>query len=360
MKSIPVALNFAGIIALMWPGIAVAQDCNPTPSRHAVSIKGINDQGELSAYTDPEIAGERNFFQSLENGWVFAMLRTEHGWAVRIFDREPIADGTDLTAFTPPLRSTPNPRDIEGWHFRNKDNTAPNEGDINAPQHRRSFIISPGLVGTAGPRFSDGTWEPGPDDGLGLLEIVDFGLANPVPGQKARMNYLKFNACLTWPRSDEDRAYLEDRASLEFIPEEIEIFGACGLPLQTYTLDARYAPRTLGGDLDGDGALDEVAQIRRLTDDRRAIALCRAGTWIDVIGLNAQPVGDLKPGFTDQVEAWQWITPGGERPRHLVGYDLPQADGDILVLERVEKEALLIFWRDGALRTKRLYGHVEP
>ncbi len=353
----PLILFFGGLIAVMS---AMAQTCEPTPEKHAVRIQAVGSNGEPAPLELPHVSGEQAFYHKLENGWVFALIKTELGWAVRLYNNEPVSDATDLTSLTPPLRGAPNPRDILGWHFRNADNTGPNLGDVNAPQNLRAFVISPSLAGTAGLRTSDGTQTPGPDAGLGWLKVVDFGLANPVPGTKARMNYLQFDACLSWPRSDEETSQLLDEASLDYTPEDAETFGSCGMSLAEYALDARYGPRTLGGDLDGDGALDEVAQIRRTTDDQRGLALCRAGTWLDLIDLDGKVSGDMRPGYVGQVEAWQWLAPGARLPRHLEGYELPKADGDMLVLERIEKEAVLLYWRGGSLKTKRLYGYVEP
>jgi len=159
---------------------------------------------------------------------------------------------------------------------------------------------------------------------------------------------------------DAEAAHLMDRARLEFTDEDLETFGSCGLDLQAYELAARYVPRTLGGDLDGDGALDEVAQMRRVSDDVHGIAICRAGTWLDLVGFEPGPIGDVRQGYAGQVEAWEWIPPDGDVPRHLTGYDLPEADGDILVLERIEKEAVLVFWKRGQMQVKMLYHHVEP
>jgi hypothetical protein len=338
---------------------AWGQTCEPTPQNHAVRITGQAMQG--APVTDfPEVSGDRNFYQTLDNGWVFALMRAETGWSVRLYEKEPIGTALDLTSLTPPLRGAPNPRDIFGWHFRNAANTAPNTGDVNAPQDMRAFVISPGLQGTAGLRASDGVQMPGPDDGIGWLKVIDFGLANPQPETQARMNWLKFDACLSWPRTEDETAHLMDRASLEFSDEDKETFGSCGLDLQTYELAARYLPRTLGGDLDGDGALDEAAQVRRVSDDVHGIAICRAGTWLDLMGFENEPAGDVRAGYAGQVEAWQWIPPGGELPRHLTGYELPEADGDILVLERIEKEAVLVFRKDGQMKAKRLYHYVEP
>lgn len=347
-------LLFGSVIAAVG---AVAQTCDPTPGKHAVRIQATGDRAPLKL---PHVSGDEQFFQRLDNGWVFALIKTELGWAIRLYDREPIGDATDLTSLTPPLRGAPNPRDIVGWHFRNADNTGPNQGDVNAPQTMRAFVISPSLAGTAGLRSSGGPQVPGPDSGIGWLNVVDFGLANPSPGSKARMNYLQFDACLSWPRTQDETSRLLDEASLDYTAEDAETFGSCGLSLDQYALDANYGPRLLGGDLDGDGAIDEVAQIRRKSDDQRGLALCRAGTWLDLVGFDGKFAGEMRSGYVGQVEAWQWHTLGSTPPRHLVGYDIPQAEGDVLVLERIEKEAFLVFWRDGTLNAKRVYGHVEP
>ncbi len=338
---------------------APGQICEPTPQNHAVRIVGQDARGDpLPGF--PEVAGDRNFYQTLDNGWVFALVRAEHGWSLRVYEKEPVGNAADLTSLTPPLRGAPNPRDIFGWHFRNGDNTAPNTGDVNAPQQMRAFVISPGLRGTAGLRPSDGGQMAAPDDGIGWLRVIDFGLANPVPGQPARMNYLQFDACLSWPRTDAETADLMDRASLDYVDEEREIFGRCGLDLQVYDLHARYLPRTLGGDLDGDDALDEAAQVRRVSDDRYGIAVCRAGTWLHLLGYESSAAGEVRSGYAGQVEAWQWLTPDRDVPRHLAAFELPESDGDILVLERIEKEAVLLYWQDGTMRADRLYHHVEP
>lgn len=338
-------------------------ECHPTPHHYAVRIVPHDEHGRvLNEF--PYVAGDRNFYQRLDNGWLFSLQRIENGWALRLYDHESIGDSIDLTSLTPPLRGAPNPRDIVGWHFRNPENTAPNAGDVNAPQRLRTFIISPELQGTGGFRPSGGEQVAGPDSGLGWLRIVDFGLANPVPGQRARMNYLSFDACLTWPRPHDETLSLLDRASLTYLDEERELFGKCGLDLQRYELAARYLPRTLGGDLDGDGSLDEVVQIRRRSDDQHGVAICRAGTWLHLLGFESRATGKVRAGYEGQVEAWQWVA-AGERttdglPRHLTGFTLPDAAGDILLLERIEKEAVLVYWQAGQLHKTQLYHYVEP
>lgn len=342
--------------------------CEPTAEAYAFRIKGESPPGELTDQSAPEVYGSHSFYQALENGWVFSLQKAEEGWSIRLYDGEPVGDATDLTSMTPPHGGAPNPRDIYGWHFRNGANTGPNTGDVNAPQITRAFVVSPALEGTGGYRPPAGPDSlrhsaPEPDDGIGWLRILDYGLqgSSLEPGERASMNYLKFNACISWRRSDEAQSAWHDKRSFDYTPAEHELMGRCGIDLASLELDARYLPRSLGGDIDGDGAGDEVVQIKSPDSGKRGIALCRAGTWGRVIGLDAAGLGSgLPAGKIDEIEAWHWITPGQVLPPSVGEIDLPAADGDILILERIEKEAMAVFWKNGALRSKKLYHLVEP
>lgn len=331
---------FLVLIGLAGP--AFAEDCVPTQGIHAHRIVGT-------------VAGAQDFRQVLPNGWVFALLQAPHGWRLRVFDRAPIGYGADLTALTPPLRGPVNPRDLFGWHFRNAANDGPNTGDVNAPQDLRAIVISSGLAGTGGLRPPDGPVTSSPEDGIGWLLVRDKGLSDLNPGKLARMSYLSFEACLRWPKSSEER----DAESLSFTEEDVEIFGACGLDLTRYELHAAITPRSLGGDFDGDGVLDQAAQIRRRSDGARGLALCRAGTRIDVIGMDGA-VG-LRPGYVGQMEAWRRTKPGGGDLAGIVDAPAwPELDGDALALERIEKELFLLYRKEGAWRSLRIYGRTEP
>jgi len=351
------------LMALTVSTTVAAQTCEPTPETHAVRILGVTPQGDLTDQIHPEVAGEASFYQVMHNGWVFALIKAETGWAIRVYDGEPVANAVDLTGLTPPLSAPLNPRQIYGWHFRNAANTGPNQGDVNAPQHLRAFVISPSLAGTGGIRPSTPGAIPATDpmDGIGWLRILDMGLADLEQGGTARMNYLKFDACVTWRRTHEEAAALEYAASETYLPEEEERFARCGLDLGSTPLQASILPRSLSGDLDGDGALDEVAQLIRRADGNRGLALCLAGTELIEIDLEDESAGSaLRTGFIDQMEAWHWITAGQALPSHLQGLSLPDAAGDILILERIEKEAIVLYWQDGDLRTHALYRYVEP
>ncbi len=339
-----------------------AQTCDSTPERHAAAVLGRDAAGTLSADVSPFIAGSDGFFQEIGAGWTFALLPGDYGWSLRLFDG-PGPDAMDLTQITPPFHG-PNARDIFGWHFRNADNTAPNTGDVNAPQHLRLFYFSPELSGTGGykpPPEGTPAAEPVDAGGRGWLKIEDMGLAELAVGQKARINYLKFSACITWSKSQEEQQVEADLASPTFTEEDLEHFGGCGLDLGTYDLHAALLPRKLGGDLDGDGALDEIAQVRRKADGKRGLALCRAGTWLELLGFDGRSIGaDLATGYFDQMEAWNWETIGAPSNPLITSEALRTVSRDYIVLERIEKQIILLYWENEGLESKQIFRFVEP
>jgi hypothetical protein len=76
-------------------------------------------------------------------GWIVRLMSTAEGWLLEVATKGREAE--DLSRLTPPWHCAPNPRQIEGWHVRNVDNSAPNDGSVNAPQEFREFIFSPAV-----------------------------------------------------------------------------------------------------------------------------------------------------------------------------------------------------------------------
>lgn len=359
LKSTFLFLHLAVFTAMVGWQAANSQTCEETPERHALRITG---EAFSEAGTGPngvELTAGQRFVKSFGDGWTFALVPHEYGWSLRIYDNGDFDQAVDLSSVTPPHGGVPNPRDVFGWHFRNANNTGPNTGDVNAPQTLRNFFfaLDPDKRGgyepssaPSEPRLS----EPNPNEGVGWLKILEHKLSEPKPGQKAHFTSLKFEACLTWPKNTH-------QTSLRFLSEDIEQLGSCGLDLELYELDAAFSPRMLGGDFDGDDSFDQVAQIRRRSDGKRGLALCRAGTWIHVLGMDGASVGDaLTPGYFDQLEAWRVVG----KDHGPFGYEgepaWPESDGDILVLERIEKEMILLYWRGESLYSQQVYRYVEP
>jgi hypothetical protein len=334
MRGLAAPIAFvAGMAALV--GAAAAQPqapaCESGNGRTGLSFTG-------------EISGRHAYVQELPTGWLFVLEPAEFGWHLRLWSNLPgDAPGLDLTMVTPPFNG-PNPREIYGWHFRNAANTGPNEGDVNAPQATRDFYFSPELIGTGGFRPPGGVplREPSPDDGRGFLRILDYGLADLLPGQQARMVYLAFEVCLTWPSRYDPVVPLVE---LAMDAGTVERIRACGLDPALEPV-ALFDPVALDGDFDGDGVLDLAVPVVRSADGKRAVAICRAGTWLQVVGLEGT-LGLLDPAYFDRMDIWRLepagpINPGvGEGPP-------PTARGDKVLLGIAEVSSVLLYW-DGEM-----------
>ncbi len=340
MKHLPIALVSLLGFALAQP--AFTQTCEPSPTRHAHALHG-------------EVMGKHNYLASV-NDKIFWLESSQYGWDMRLRDK----DKMDLSQITPPFHG-PNPREIYGWHFRNADNTGKNTGDVNAPQLLRLFQFDPALSGTGGFRPSTGVVEPDPNQGRGALTIRDFGLTDLEPGQKARMNYLKFHVCLTWPKTEEEMTEEANAKSPVFLDAEKETMYGCGLDSKKYELSAWILPRWIGGDMDGDDAHDDIAPIIRKSDGKKGIAVCRAGSWLSVIGYGEgakkqlKPVGD-QPGFEGYYSLAQYLNKMGAWEMR----EDANTGNDLLILSQIEKSEVSIEWHDDKFTSYLGWHLVEP
>jgi hypothetical protein len=82
------------------------------------------------------------FENSTPSGWILRLVPDERGWVLQVTVEG--WENENLARLTPPWHG-PNARYLEGWHFRNADNTDPNDGSINQPQEFREFIFSPAV-----------------------------------------------------------------------------------------------------------------------------------------------------------------------------------------------------------------------
>jgi hypothetical protein len=312
--------------ALVLPKLAFAAEPPPCPA----------EEGRATRVLTGEIAGAHEYREDLGNGWAFALVPARHGWDLRVLD----ARGLDLTQLTPPYRFAPNPREIYGWHFRNEANTGPNEGSVNAPQHLRDFLISPGVSGTDGLRApADMTADPVAlqSSGRGVLTVLDFGLADLEPGQVARMVYMRFHACLSWPA-----LAAAPESPTPLTPEDIEQFGACGLRAP-YELEAYLTPHIVQGDFDGDDSWDIAGTVVRTTDGKRAVAICRAGTWLDIVGAESDS-GDLRPEHFDRMDSWRLEPKAPVSESSFAAGSEPDPAGDTLVFGIEGASSVVLLW----------------
>jgi len=325
---------------------AVAQPCESSPKRNARFLAG-------------EISGNSTFSQSITDDWIIKLLPAAYGWDLRLGDK----NGLDLSQITPPFRTAPNTRELYGWHFRNSTNTGTNIGDVNAPQQSRVFFFPPALTGTGGfnpssPGTASGS-TPDETAGRGLLRILDIGLSDLSEGEKARMSYLKFSVCLSWPKTVEEIHAEKVTSNPSYDDADRQLIYGCGLDYKKFALSAWLLPRLLEGDVDGDGALDQFAPIIRKRDGRRGLAICRAGTWVSLYGYGADAQKPMKTKsgeprsktyvnletYLSQTESW-----GIRRNK----------DRDEIILKRIEKAEVAVRWQRGQFIHELLWINVEP
>lgn len=120
-------------------------------------------------------------------GYAVRFEPTDHGWFVTVlWLPEP---GPELSCITPP-RMGPNPRDLAGWHLRNRSNTGPNDAgpdNLNAPGTARTVLFAaptwltdPGTQCALGPVAV-------PPESLGTIDlrVVEYELTPPEEGGQA-------------------------------------------------------------------------------------------------------------------------------------------------------------------------------
>jgi hypothetical protein len=161
--------------------------CAPGAGRRADQIRG-------------EVTKGTAFNASSAGGWVLKLVPVEAGWFLEVTTKG--REQEDLARLTPPWHFVPNAREIEGWHFRNEDNTGPNEGSVDAPQELREFIFSPEVgrgIEYNGSATTSEEIAKVEAFGRGWLHLDEFQLTPPRKGERASFAWLKFSACLTWP-----------------------------------------------------------------------------------------------------------------------------------------------------------------
>lgn len=173
------------LILMLGAHVESVATCAPEAGRSLARIEG------------KVIAGQT--FEATLGEFIFRLTPTPEGWLIGVFEKN---GSEDLSRLTPPWHGLPNPREVEGWQFRNADNTGPNEGSVNAPGEIRDFIFSPEVGKTIEYRGSATSAEDVTRVsafGRGRLEIIDYGLSEPLAGERARFLWIRFSVCLSWP-----------------------------------------------------------------------------------------------------------------------------------------------------------------
>ena len=159
------------------PGCSAAETTRPASPSMATTFSGRVVRGE-------------RFVRTIAKDLSFDLVPIAFGWEIVV--RAPSRPDENVARLTPPFHFVPNPRYIEGWHFRNADNTGPNDGSVNAPQTERKFMFSPKLARSI-------QYPPGQEDvaivqadGRGVLTIIELHLGNLIPGERAHIESMTF------------------------------------------------------------------------------------------------------------------------------------------------------------------------
>ncbi|MEK7181385.1 MAG: hypothetical protein AAB738_03600 [Patescibacteria group bacterium] len=126
------------------------------------------------------------------------------GWRLLIVNKS--KPNQDFAALATPPYYGINPLDIVGWHFRNPDNTGPNNGSVNAPQEVRefNFFTSEVLYEQAYALYDENNTEEllkliNNSASKGRFTITDLKLDNLKPGEQSWIEYIKFDVELHLP-----------------------------------------------------------------------------------------------------------------------------------------------------------------
>jgi hypothetical protein len=202
----------AGLLGLCQSGSALVYA--------AESMQKLKSGGEAQlrklTFTGDLLKG-RSFEQRIGANLFFRLVPQELGWTIFVGSKAD-AENNFCGVVTPPYRGV-NALQIEGWHFRNSDNSGPNETgpkNVNAPQKLREFyfVLSETDYRSAVDALQILLWpysyskqqidraERAHADlrkGSGTLTIRDLKLNTLEPDQQAGIEHITFNVSLVLP-----------------------------------------------------------------------------------------------------------------------------------------------------------------
>lgn len=194
---------------------------------HSKTEQKLSNSQEFVATKNPvpysftgQVSRGEKFEKTLPGNLVFALLPTTYaeigwvGWNIHLGSSSESSHNY-AGVVTLPLRGT-NDLQIIGWHFRNEDNTGPNDGSIYAPQEERffSYILNEENYQIASDAVECIMWpllceemdtheaidlhQSVPTMG-GRLLITNLELGNLEPGRQPWIEYMEFEVELNLP-----------------------------------------------------------------------------------------------------------------------------------------------------------------
>lgn len=196
------------ILVLAWPVLAANKPVPPEKTGVCENKNVIQFSGEVKRGED--------FVKDLGPGLTFCLEyfkdNVNEGWRIWIGDSL-IREADYCSVVTPPYRGM-NALNIQGWHFRNIDNSGPNDGSVNAYREQRdfSFIFSRDQYDLAWKALRAMLWHSDEMTGdearalhesttkaKGMLTITKMDLGNLALNERAWIEHLSFRVTLEFP-----------------------------------------------------------------------------------------------------------------------------------------------------------------
>ncbi len=178
------------------PTLIGTSTSDPTPTLKVapITFKGKLSRGQI-------------FEEVILDGLIFRLGPLKQGWEIWMGDKSETGHNFSGVA-TPPFHGI-NARYIEGWHFRNSDNSGPNEvgkKNVNAPQYERSFCfflnetdyqiayywLNDQLLSSEEERQEIREKYSSIKSRAGILRINDLKLGNLIVNEQAWIEYMEF------------------------------------------------------------------------------------------------------------------------------------------------------------------------
>jgi hypothetical protein len=186
-----------------------------TPTEKAPNRQSLRRRGSVTF--SGEVRRGQKFDRQIGEHLFFRLIPHELGWMISVANHIN-SDRNFCAVVTPPYRGI-NPIYIEGWHFRNSDNTGPNEAgskNVNAPQETREFhfVLDDADYQKAFDALQRTRWPHSYSSkavreavnlhrelskGTGVVTIRELKLNNLQTGNHAGIDFMKFNVELTLP-----------------------------------------------------------------------------------------------------------------------------------------------------------------
>ena len=191
---------------LVYAAESIVQRSKPGSEAHPRSVTFAGD-----------VLKGRSFEKPIGANLFFRLVPQELGWTIFVGSKADAANNF-CGVVTPPYRGI-NALQIEGWHFRNFDNTGPNKAgskNVNAPQELREFyfVLSEADYRSAMDALQVVLWpysyskqqidraeraHANLRKGNGTLTIRDLKLNTLERGKRAGIDRATFNVALVFP-----------------------------------------------------------------------------------------------------------------------------------------------------------------